>query len=81
MTHDDAQRLLIRIIDEVNWIMWYQDLLKIAVEQFENRDSETLDKVELLLHSYLDQTEVYFEELKVHIDRRNEIISKVLPGD
>jgi hypothetical protein len=78
MTQDETSRLLIRIIDEFQWILWYQELLRIAVDQLDNRDDKTIERIELLLSSYLDQTECYFDNIQYYIKRRNELSVEVL---
>lgn len=78
MTQDETSRLLIRIIDEFQWILWYQELLRIAVDQLDNRDDKTIDRIELLLSSYLDQTECYFDNIQYYISCRDESSVEVL---
>lgn len=81
MTQEETNSLLIRIIDEVHFIMWYQELLKIAVEQLSNPDDKTVDRVELLLSSYLDQTEPYFDALKMYFRRKDDLDANLLISD
>jgi hypothetical protein len=78
MTQDEMNCLLIRIIDEFQWIVWYQDFLRIAIEQVENPNSETLDRVELLLSTYLSTVEPHFEQIEWYIKRRDESSVEVL---
>lgn len=73
MTQNEMQRLLIRIIDEFQWIVWYQEFLRIAVEQLDNPDNRTVDRVELLLSSYLEQSEPHFNNLTMYIRQRDEV--------
>lgn len=73
MTQNEMQRLLIRIIDEFQWIVWYQELLRIAVDQLDNPDNKTVDRIELLLSSYLEQSEPHFDNLAVYINQSNEV--------
>ena len=81
MTQDEMQRLLIRIIDEYQWIVYYQQLLEIAIDQFDNPSGETLDKIELLLSTYLSQVEPYFDNINWYIKSRDESQVNTLTGE
>lgn len=81
MIQDEMQRLLIRIIDEYQWIVYYQQLLEIAIDQFDNPSGETLDKIELLLSTYLSQVEPYFDNINWYIKSRDESQVNTLTGE
>lgn len=69
MTQDEMQRLLIRIVDEVECIFWYYELVQIALEQLKNPNEKTLDRVDLLLSSYSEYCDYHFDELKSYFKR------------
>lgn len=64
MTQDEYKRLLLGVVDDVNFIAYYLDYLKIALEQLESPNEKTLDKVELLLSTFLERAECHFDELE-----------------
>lgn len=64
MTQDEYKRLLLGVVDDVNFIAYYVDYLRIALEQLENPKEDTLDRVELLLSTFLERAECHFDELE-----------------
>ena len=65
MTQDEYKRLLLGVVDDVNFIVYYLDYLKIALEQLESPNEKTLDRIELLISGFLEQAECHFEELNI----------------
>lgn len=63
MTQDEYKRLLLGVVDDVNFIAYYLDYLKIALEQLQKPDEKTLDRVEILVSGFLDLTECHLDEL------------------
>ncbi len=65
MTQDEYKRLLLGVVDDVNFIAYYLDYLKIALEQLESPNEKTLDRIELLISGFLQQAECHLEELNI----------------
>jgi NADPH-dependent 7-cyano-7-deazaguanine reductase QueF len=64
MTQDEYKRLLLGVVDDVNFISYYVDFLKIALEQCNSPNENTLDRIELLLSTFLERAECHFEQLE-----------------
>lgn len=60
----DLTILLIRLEDELNRLFVLQQVLQIALEQFNDPDEKTMVRADLLIDLYLAQAEYYFDELK-----------------
>lgn len=63
MTQQEILCLLMEVVDNVNWISYYQHYLKIALEQFERPNDSTTDRVDLLISTFLQQAEWHFDEI------------------
>lgn len=79
MTQDEYNRLFIRVLDEIADIKYYQSFLKIALEQLDNPTDFTVHRVELLLSTYLEQVEPYFDNLDYFSKQRDESRNNILP--
>lgn len=73
MAQEELQSLLLNIIDEYEAIENYQEMLQIAIEQMDCSDCRTLNRVKLLLSSYLSNVEPHFEKIQHHIKRRDKL--------
>lgn len=60
----DLTILLIRLEDELNRLFVLQQVLQIALEQFDGPHEKTMLRVDLLIDLYLAQAEYYFDEMK-----------------
>lgn len=56
--------LLIQLQDELNRLFALLELLRIALEQFDQPDEKTMSRVDLLISLFLPQAEYHFDELK-----------------
>jgi len=61
---EDLMVLLIRLQDELNRLFVLLELLRIALEQFDQPNEKSMGRVDLLISLYLPQAEYHFDELK-----------------
>lgn len=64
MTQDEYKRLLLGVVDDVNFISYYVEFLKIALDECETPNEKTLNRVELLLSTFLERAECHLDELE-----------------
>ncbi|MEH2326057.1 MAG: hypothetical protein V7K32_21355 [Nostoc sp.] len=73
MTQDEYHYLLLSVINEINYIKGCQEYLKIARQLIDTPDSKTSERIELLLSTYLQQTEVSFDNLEYFSKQREKL--------
>jgi hypothetical protein len=78
MTQDEMQRLLIRIVDEIECVIWYHELIQIALEQLRNPNDKTLHRIDLLLSSYSEYCDHHFDELRTCFRRMDGLNANLL---
>lgn len=68
MPPEELVRLAIASLDELARLNSLQHLIKICLEQFDNRSEETLDRIDVLLSLYQFHAEVHLRELTDRLD-------------
>lgn len=64
MTQDELQCLILGMMTELDTISKGQHYLQIAIEQLENSDTKTNERVELLVSTYLSLSDCVLDNLK-----------------
>lgn len=76
MSQAEVMRLAIGASDDLSRVIGLQELLRIALEEFDHPSEKTSQRVDLLLSTYLSQSEPWLEDLKLGLQRiRKEIVS------
>lgn len=78
MTQDEMQRLLLSVVDEISRIERDRQYLHIAIEQLDNANDKTNLRVELLVSTYLSDTDDALDELKSHFRKLRKVFSSQL---
>lgn len=61
MTHQDYKRLLNYVLDNVVKVNSYCELLEMALQQLDNPDDKTLDRVSILIEVFLEKSKPYLD--------------------
>lgn len=71
----------IAALDELSRLSDAQRLLTICVEQFDSRDEETLNRVELLIEVYRSRMSLHLDELQAHLNSIRRTIGPTPPNE
>lgn len=64
MAEKNLSRLAIAVIDEFEWVIRLQELLRLCQDELDNPGERSQLRLELLIDSYLSQVECHIEELE-----------------
>jgi|GEM_PF-7072606 hypothetical protein len=78
MTQDEMQRLLLEVVDQISRIEKSQQYLHIAIEQLDNSSDKTNLRVELLVSTYLSDTDDALDILRVDFRKLRKVLSSQL---
>lgn len=71
----------IAALDELSRLSDAQRLLSICLEQFENRDEETLNRIELLIEVYRSRMSLHLDELQAHLNSIRRMVGATPPSE
>lgn len=69
MSQAEVMRLAIGASDDLSRVLGLQELLRIALEEFDHPSEKTSQRVDLLLSIYLCQSEPWLEDLELGLQR------------
>lgn len=73
--------LSISALDELARLNDAQRLLDICLEQFESRDEESLNRIELLVDTYRARLSLHIDELETYLNNIRQLIGPMPPRD
>jgi hypothetical protein len=69
MTHQDINGLVIEAIDELNLLVWYQQLIELGLEVAATNTPKNFDRLHLLLDVYRSNADCQLNTLQNLLDR------------
>jgi hypothetical protein len=81
MSHLDLDTLQVSVLDEIARIKLYQNFLQIAIQQIDSADfgrptAENLNRIDLLLDTYISLTQPHFKRLDKYSQKICELMHK-----
>lgn len=74
MADQTLSSLVIGAIDELNHVLEMQELLRLGLSELDQPSEKTRLRLDLLLNSYLCQSECHFQELQLELERMRQML-------